>query len=56
MFPITQIKFDEEYPKLEANRRLIEISDYYYVSSNGTIEIPLTNKKGRIKKLPDEIF
>lgn len=56
LFPITQIKFDEEYPKLEANRRLIEISDYYYISSNGTIEIPLPYKKGRIKKLPDESF
>lgn len=56
LFPITQIMFDEEYEKLEVNRRLIEIADCYYVSSNGTIEIPLPYKKGRIKKLPDESF
>ncbi len=56
LFPITQIKFDEEYPKIEANRRLIEIADEYYISSNGTLEIPLPYQKGNIKKLPDESF
>ena len=56
IFPITKIMFDAEYPKKEANRRLIEIADEYYITSDGTLEIPLPYKTGNIKKLPDESF
>lgn len=56
LFPITQIKFDEEYPRIEANRRAIELADEYHISSNGTLEVTLPYKKGNINKLPDESF
>ncbi len=56
LFPVTQIKFDEDFPRIEANRRILEIADEYYISSNGTVEIPLPYEKGKIEKLPDESF
>ncbi len=56
LFPVTQIKFDEELPRIDANRRILEIAREYYISSNGTVEIPLPYKEGTIKKLPDESF
>ncbi len=54
VFPITRIKFDEEYPRIEANRRLIEIADEYYISSDGTVEFSLKTKEAR--QLDDETF
>lgn len=56
LFPITRIKFDEEYPVIEANRRLIELADEYYISSDGTIEVPLPYKKGNVICHDDESF
>ena len=56
VFPITRIMFDEEYPKLEANRRLIEIAEKYFITSDGTVCIPLPLKTEDIKVLPDETF
>lgn len=56
VFPITRIKFDEEYPKIEVNRRLIELADRYYISSDGTVEIPLPFDLSTVKTLPDESF
>lgn len=56
VFPITRIMFDEEYPKLEANRRLIEIAEKYYITSDGTVCIPLPLDIDNIVKLPDETF
>ena len=56
VFPITRIKFDEEYPRLEANRRLIELAEKYYITSDGTVCIPLPLDTERITTLPDETF
>lgn len=56
VFPITRIMFDEEYPKLEANRRLIEIAEKYFITSDGTVCIPFPLKTEDIKVLPDETF
>lgn len=56
VFPITRIKFDEEYPRIEANRRAIEIADRYFITSDGTVKIPLPFSLGTIEKLPDETF
>lgn len=56
VFPITRIKFDEEYPMLEANRRLIELAEKYYITSDGTVCIPLPLDIERITTLPDETF
>lgn len=56
VFPITRIKFDEEYPRIEANRRLVEISERYYITSDGTVKIPLPFKLETVEALPDESF
>lgn len=56
LFPITQIKFDEAMPKVPANQVAIDLADEYYVSSNGTIVVPLPYKKGTVTTLPDETF
>lgn len=54
VFPITRIKFDEEYPRIEANRRLIELADGYYISSDGTVEISMKTQK--VRQHDDETF
>lgn len=56
VFPITRIKFDEEYPRVEANRHLIELADRYYISSDGTVKIPLPFNLEKVETLPDESF
>lgn len=56
LFPTTQIKFEEELPRYEANRVAIALADEYHVSSNGTVEIPLPYIPGTLKLLPDETF
>ncbi len=56
LFPITEIKFDEELPRQEANRIAIALSKEYHIASNGTVEIPLPYKFGQTKIYPDETF
>ena len=54
LFPVTQIKFDEEYDRQESNRTAIELAREYYIASNGTVEIPLPYSPGNVKLCPDE--
>ncbi len=56
LFPVTQIKFDEELHNYRANEVSIELADAYYIASNGTVEIPLPYFKGNVKVYPDETF
>ena len=56
LFPVTHIQFDEELPNYLANRKSIEISKYYFIASNGTVEIPLPYKSGEFTVFPDETF
>lgn len=49
LFANTKIKHDEEYPRREENRRIIELAGEFYVSSEGTVEIPLPYKSGNVK-------
>lgn len=56
LFAVTQIKFDEEYPRQEANRVAIDLAKEYHIASNGTAEIPLPYKFGQTKIYPDETF
>lgn len=56
VFPITRIKFDEEYPRMEANRRAIELAKVHYITSDGTVKIPLPVNPDTIEVLPDETF
>lgn len=56
LFPITEIKYDEEFPQQEANRVAVGISKEHHIASNGTVEIPLPYKFGQTKIYPDETF
>lgn len=56
MFPITKIKFDEEYPKQEANRVACSVAEEYFIASDGTVEFPLPYSVGSAKVYPDETF
>ena len=56
LFPVTVIKFDEEYDRQESNRTAIEIAAEYHIASNGTAEIHLPYEQGKTKILPDETF
>ncbi len=56
LFPITEIKFDEELPRQEANRTAIELCKEYHIASNGTVKIDLPYVFGKTEVLPDETF
>lgn len=56
LFPVTQIKFDEELEHWSANKVSLDICDEYYIASNGTVEIPLPYDKSTVKLYPDETF
>ncbi len=56
LFAVTVIKFDEEFPRQEANRVAVDIAKEYHIASNGTVEIPLPYKFGQTKIYPDETF
>lgn len=56
VFPVTQIMFDADYQRMTPNRRAIELAKEYYVTSNGTVVIPLPYKEGTVTTLPDETF
>ncbi len=56
LFPVTQIKFDEEFGRQESNRLAVQIAREYYIASNGTAEIPLPYRPGNVTLYPDETF
>lgn len=56
LFPVTRIKYDEEYPRYEANRVADEISEHNFIASDGTVEFTFPLKHSVIKLYPDEII
>ncbi len=56
LFPTTQIKFDEEFEKIDVNRRAVEIADECYIASNGTMEFQLPYIVGNAIHHDDETF
>ncbi len=56
VFPITEIKFWEEYDRIQADRTAIELAEEYFISSNGTVCVPLPYSKETARQLPDETF
>ncbi len=56
VFPITRIKYEEELPRLQANTTAIEIAEKTFISSDGTVKIPLPYNKDTVIQLPDETF
>ena len=56
LVPNTQIKYDEEFVKVEATRVMAELAEKLYISSNGTVEVPLPYNPETIKVYPDETF
>ncbi|HBL40870.1 MAG TPA: hypothetical protein DDY98_04575 [Ruminococcaceae bacterium] len=56
VFPITEIKFWEEHPRIQANRTAIALAKEYFISSNGTVRVPLPYSEKTVQQLPDETF
>ncbi len=56
IFATTRIKFFEELPRFEANRKVLELSKKHFITSDGTVKICLPLKIEKIEVLPDETF
>jgi len=56
LFPVTKIKYDEEYPRLEANRVADELAKHNFIASDGTVEFTFPLSGSEIKIYPDETF
>lgn len=54
LIPNTHIKFDEEYPRLIEDRIAVGLSKEHYISSDGTVKVPLPYGSGKVTVLPDE--
>ncbi len=54
LFPVTQIKFDEEYPRIEANRVACSIAEHTFIASNGTVMFTFPLQGSEILCYPDE--
>ncbi|MBQ7639303.1 MAG: hypothetical protein IJS90_10425 [Clostridia bacterium] len=54
IFPVTRVMFEAELPRKEANRTAIALSSQYFITSDGTVRVPLPYKKEKVTKLPDE--
>ncbi len=52
--PNTQIKIDEEFPRIRANRVAKEIAKEFYISANGTVKLTLPYKLGTAEIFSDE--
>jgi hypothetical protein len=56
LFPVTQIKYDEEFPVQEPNRVAVDIAKHVFIASNGTAEFTFPLKNSEIILYPDETF
>lgn len=56
LFATTQIKYDEEFPRYEANRVAVALAEHTFIASNGSVEFTFPLKNSSIVKYPDETF
>lgn len=56
LFPVTRIKYDEDYPRYEANRVADEIAEHNFIASDGTVEFTFPLEGSEIILYPDETF
>lgn len=56
LFPVTLIKYDEEWERQEANRTAAGLAYESHIASDGTVEIPLPYRRGGTVVWPDETF
>lgn len=54
LFPVTEIKFNEEYPRIEANRVACDIAKHTYIAGHGTVMFTFPLKGSEILIYPDE--
>lgn len=54
LFPVTQIKFDEEFPRYEANRVACDIATHTFIAANGTVMFTFPLENSKILIYPDE--
>ncbi len=56
VFPVTRIKYDEEYLRFSANRVAVEIAKECFITSDGTVKFKLPYTVGEAEKFRDETF
>ncbi len=54
IFPVTRIMFERELPRLEADRKAVEIASQTFITGDGTVCVPLPYRRESVTKLPDE--
>ncbi len=54
LFPVTDIKFHEEYPRIEANRVACDIAEHTYIAGHGTVMFTFPLECSKILIYPDE--
>ncbi len=54
LFPVTEIKFNEEYPRIEANRVACDIAEHTYIAGHGTVMFTFPLEGSDILIYPDE--
>ena len=52
--PTTKIKYDEEFPRIAANRVAAALAERVFIASDGTVEFTFPLKGGDIVQYPDE--
>ncbi len=56
LIPNTEIKFNEELERIEANKTMLSLAERFYISSNGTVELSIPFDKNKTVVYPDETF
>lgn len=56
LFPTTKIKYDEEFPRYDANRLAVAVAKHVFIASDGTVEFTFPLKGSTVRLYPDETF
>ena len=56
LIPNTEIKFNEELVRIEADKVMLSLAERFYISSNGTVELSIPFDENKTVVYPDETF
>lgn len=54
IFPVTRVMFEQDIKRHAADRKAVELASRYYITSDGTVCVPLPYDKDAVYALPDE--
>lgn len=54
IFPVTRVMFEQDIKRHAADRKAIELASRYFITSDGTVCVPLPYEKDAVYTLPDE--